>query len=472
MATPAPTPSKVSFTSQDNHSSEESDSDSSSESSPQENVSINEDSLDSKLKKVCEDLLSDVQAILAPLFEKVTKVKHKKGSAVKPSTRERSRLIDITEDSSSYSDSSESTSDTDDSDVPNNNPMLTPSKPKGNFEEAKIVITQPLASTEHIKLSQLSIKAVKKFTDDIMTYKLKQGVALDKAVAYVDAGPRETICTVNRINRLQFYLLSNKELILAIQKCIRPPFKEDFARILSEAVQIYLPEGFEVTLPRFSYFYTQLKSFVMDFEEKLDFLSIKNAKNVPIVGNQKEGLISIFLSKLPEHFAKSMWVSLRDTNTKYITFQKFLEDFLAETKSEYKITRKTKKVTSDMAKSVSFSTRTSRDALKHSSRLSQLSSYGESPSPQDIVDNDSHLLYCDIQEEDHPNVASDEDFQIEKAFTLIHPNSRLFLATSNQAFYLDPNQNLTIRLDMRATVSSGMVLAEIPHANTHIQRKR
>ena len=246
------------------------------------------DQLEQRFKTFKDALLSEVHSMLAPLFpEKPTKKFKKKPRDVSPLRRE-SRLFELPGDdvksskpsysesstssgSSSDSSSSESSPD-EDSTVKKNkskrdktpdeassstrrNPMLTPSKPKGNFEEAQVVITQSLASTDHIKLSQLSLKAVKKFTDDITAYKLREGVALDKAVAYVDSNPRETICTVNRISRLEFYRLSNKELILAIQKCIRPPCKEDFSRVLSDAVYLYLPDGFEITMSRFPYFY-------------------------------------------------------------------------------------------------------------------------------------------------------------------------------------------------------------------------
>ena len=141
--------------------------------------------------------------------------------------------------SSSSEDSSSSSSDSEDSLLSavksrkpkarerseRRNSFFNPGGTPSNREDATVVVTQALASTSHIRLNKISIAALKRFTDDIQSFKLREGVSLDKVVAYVEPGPREQIITVNKIDRVKFYRLSNKELMYAIQKCLRPPSK-------------------------------------------------------------------------------------------------------------------------------------------------------------------------------------------------------------------------------------------------------
>jgi hypothetical protein len=90
----------------------------------------------------------------------------------------------------------------------------------------------------------MTLRSLKKFTADLIAYKLREGIAIRRAVSYVDESARLTIMTVNRLSLKGFYKLSNKELFSAIQRCIKPPSVEAFARALASSLDFYLPEGF------------------------------------------------------------------------------------------------------------------------------------------------------------------------------------------------------------------------------------
>lgn len=228
------------------------------------------------------------------------------------------------------------------------NSMLDPtSGGEAPPSSAHVVVTQTLAPTTHLRFKSMTLRSLKKFTEDLIAYKLREGIAIKRAVSYVDESARLTIMTVNRLSLKSFYKLSNKELFSAIQRCIKPPSVEAFARALASSLDFYLPEGFEITFSNFQYFYTQLKSYRRDYREKLDLLSRENFGHVPPAGNDKEGLIAIFLSKLPEHFARSMYKSLR--HSRYHSIESFLKSFFKEAKATWEVAVKTQEFSQHMA---------------------------------------------------------------------------------------------------------------------------
>jgi hypothetical protein len=229
------------------------------------------------------------------------------------------------------------------------NSMLDPtSGGEAPTSSSHVVVTQTLAPTTHLRFKAMTLRSLKKFTADLIAYKLREGIAIRRAVSYVDESARLTIMTVNRLSLKGFYKLSNKELFSAIQRCIKPPSVEAFARALASSLDFYLPEGFEITFSNFQYFYTQLKSYRRDYREKLDLLSRENVGHVPPAGNDKEGLIAIFLSKLPEHFARSMYKSLR--HSRYHSIEAFLKSFFKEAKATWEVAVKTQEFSQHLAK--------------------------------------------------------------------------------------------------------------------------
>ena len=230
------------------------------------------------------------------------------------------------------------------------NSMLDPtSGGEPAASSSHVVVTQTLAPTTHLRFKSMTLRSLKKFTADLIAYKLREGVAIRRAVSYVDESARLTIMTVNRLSLKGFYKLTNKELFSAIQRCIKPPSVEAFARALTSSLDFYLPEGFEIAFANFQYFYTQLKSYRRDYREKLDLLSRENADHVPPAGNDKEGLIAIFLSKLPEHYAKSMYKALR--HSRYHSIEAFLKSFFKEAKATWEVAVKTQEFSQHIAKS-------------------------------------------------------------------------------------------------------------------------
>ena len=228
------------------------------------------------------------------------------------------------------------------------NSMLDPTSVGDAPTSSHVVVTQTLAPTTHLRFKTLSLRSLKKFTTDLTAYKLREGVTIKRAVSYVEESARSTIMTVNRLSLKGFFKLSNKELFSAIQRCIKPPSVEAFAKVLATSLDFYLPEGFEIAFANFQYFYTQLKTYRRDFREKLDLLSRDNDDHIPAVGNEREGLISIFLSKLPEHYAKSMWKALR--HSRYHEIEAFFKSFFAEAKHTWEVTCKTLEISHHMAK--------------------------------------------------------------------------------------------------------------------------
>ena len=230
------------------------------------------------------------------------------------------------------------------------NSMLDPtSGGEAATSSSHVVVTQTLAPTTHLRFKSMTLRSLKKFTADLIAYKLREGIAIRRAVSYVDESARLTIMTVNRLSLKGFYKLTNKELFSAIQRCIKPPSIEAFARALASSLDFYLPEGFEIAFANFQYFYTQLKSYRRDYREKLDLLSRENVGHVPPAGNDKEGLIAIFLSKLPEHYARSMYKALR--HSRYHSIEAFLKSFFKEAKATWEVAVKTQEFSQHMAKS-------------------------------------------------------------------------------------------------------------------------
>lgn len=81
------------------------------------------------------------------------------------------------------------------------------------------------------------------------------------------------------------------------------------------------------------------KSYCRDYREKFDLLSRVNVGHIPPAGNDKEGLVAIFLSKLPDYFSCSMYKSLG--HSRYHSIEAFLKSFFKEAKATWEVAVKT-----------------------------------------------------------------------------------------------------------------------------------
>jgi len=308
--------------------------------------------------------------------------------------------------------SGSSSSSSDEELASNRRPSLL--RPVALLRDKHAVVTtiQNQPSFEHIRLNQLTVKDAFKFWSEVNKYEQMYGIPLKPATLVGDR-VKKTLMTKNRdriVDDACFYKLESSHLRKYIQKAIRPTDRLMFASQLSDALSFWTPDSFTLSILNFQDFFTRLCTYRRDFEEVYDFLAYHNKDNIPRLDNKDNGLVKIFLSKIPTEYGNNVLHQL--SKTKFDNLTDFFDSFYEYANSHYDIAKESRKLISflqtggntNAAPSKHFTKRGNRlHRMEHSAPHVDVDTFdadAEADLPTDIPSVDNRMVVKDSHETD------------------------------------------------------------------------
>ena len=192
---------------------------------------------------------------------------------------------------------------------------------------------------EH-KLERLAARDIMNFAVRIKKYERMHGASVEGPIFVKRTDMLVCIAKSRTLKSMQveteedFYELSNKSLFRVLQNAVRPIDSMSFAKVLSESVKFWLPDKFSYSIGTYNVFLTYVKIYIKDFSDMLEFLSLDNSANMPRIDNKENGIIRIFINKIPYEFGSTVFQIMN--STKFRTFEDFLVPFLATVEEQIK----------------------------------------------------------------------------------------------------------------------------------------
>lgn len=203
--------------------------------------------------------------------------------------------------------------------------------------DSKVKYYTAVPSYEHIKLKSLAYKEVFNFLFQVREYMRMYPTAPLPLFSRIEDETKSSILSRNKIlDDAVFNSLSPAEVIRCIQVAIRPFTRTQFNRIIKSSVFFDSIPGFTLNLINFHRFSERNTTFIRHFIYLYDFLieSLSNLSDeefeeiVPPNINRDEGIVQIFLDKLPSKFGKTVWKKIGGNGQKrYRTFHEFIEAY-------------------------------------------------------------------------------------------------------------------------------------------------
>lgn len=211
-------------------------------------------------------------------------------------------------------------------------------------DRVSVTTFQNQPSFENIKMSKLTVSEALNFWTAVNKYEAMYNIPL-KAATLVEDHVRKTIITKNH-NILetdeQFFNLANDQIRKLVQKSIRPTDRHMFAKQLTDAVFFKSNDKFVPTVINFQDFFTRLSTFRREFEDVFEFLSFNNSKNIPRLDNKDDGIIRVFISKIPADYGNRVYQQL--PSTKFDVLSDFLEAFFAIAQRHFEMSKQAKEL--------------------------------------------------------------------------------------------------------------------------------
>mmetsp|Transcript_20768 Transcript_20768/g.34771 ORF Transcript_20768/g.34771 Transcript_20768/m.34771 type:complete len:317 (+) Transcript_20768:94-1044(+) len=149
---------------------------------------------------------------------------------------------------------------------------------------------------DHIKLS---LAQVIKFVDEAEKYQTQHKVKLPLPSLITDTARDDIIPGAGGLTIKKFYELGDVELFKLLQEKIRPNSRLDFSTKLDGHVDFYLLKGYKPTPSDFKVFLQALRTYRQRFRKLYELLAQENESNIPPIKNKDDGVIKIFLRKIP-----------------------------------------------------------------------------------------------------------------------------------------------------------------------------
>ncbi len=198
-----------------------------------------------------------------------------------------------------------------------------------NINAPTMQYTRMIPSFDHIKLSDLTLKSVMKFMNEIMEYEFRYGVTINMKAHISDQCFRKlSVKFHNRIDYQDRYKNINRaELGKLLLDYVKPDTQSTFREILEGITLKY--DSQTITEDEYKRFYEALIEYSLQFLKWFEVLSDRaDPKIIPACNNKDKGLIKIFLSKLPGELGQELYAELckeypQVINDKSLTFQEF-----------------------------------------------------------------------------------------------------------------------------------------------------
>lgn len=194
--------------------------------------------------------------------------------------------------------------------------------------------TRMIPTFDHIKLSDLTLRSVIKFINDIMDYEFRYKIPINmKAQISEHCFRRLSIRFHGKIDYQDKYRDMNRtELGKLLLDYVKPETQSQFRQVLEDIKLRY--NSSTITQDEYKYFYESLIEYSLQFLRWYEILSDQaDPKIIPPCNNKDKGLIKIFLSKLPGELGQELYADLYKehptlSSDKNVTFHIFHELFI------------------------------------------------------------------------------------------------------------------------------------------------
>jgi hypothetical protein len=139
---------------------------------------------------------------------------------------------------------------------------------------------------------------------------------------------------IRECRKEDFYQLSNRELYFYLQRALQPRGSKEFADALVKYVHFDFDKHLEVNIKNMDKFAEALYKYRQQFEMFMDFMAFDNLNNLPLCNNKQNGLIKIFLSKIPSEYGINVFSTF--TASSFYTMDQFLDLFYTEVRKHVK----------------------------------------------------------------------------------------------------------------------------------------
>ncbi len=203
-----------------------------------------------------------------------------------------------------------------------------------NNNNSSVQYTRIIPSFDHIKLNELTLRAVIKFINDIMDYEFRYKIPINmKAQISEHCFRRLSIKFHGRIDYQDKYKdMTRNELGKLLMDYVKPETQSQFRQVLEDIKLRY--NSTTITQDEYKYFYESLIEYSLQFLKWYEILSDQtDPKIIPPCNNKDKGLIKIFLSKLPGELGQELYAELYKeypylSSDKNLSFHTFHELFI------------------------------------------------------------------------------------------------------------------------------------------------
>jgi hypothetical protein len=286
----------------------------------------------------------------------------------------------------------------------------------------KVTYTRTQPAYDHIQLTEMKLRSVIKFVDDVNAYQVSHGITLPVA-SLISEKVRDDICAQHPgMTIVKFLSCKAKDVIRLIQEECRPISKLQFQEALKKHTYFDIPHNYVPTSSAFKPFRDALLSYRRKFLRAFEIMAQDNEENVPQCDDKEGGLIKIFVEKIPFSYGKKIinsWAKKR----RFPDIYAFLKKFFAVVKEHYGAYEKSLLVSQHfegteivaagkpLVRPTQLSPSTSRFPSKIPSRTHRLSALDEdSVSSADPEDNAAATLVSTKATLDPPDEISDGEF--------------------------------------------------------------
>jgi hypothetical protein len=202
---------------------------------------------------------------------------------------------------------------------------------------------------DHIKLTKLNIPSILDFFDNVELYQKANNIPIQMATK-IEPNLRDMIiaqCGQVEVTVDNFYSLENPIIAYLLHCCFRPPNAYVFCDKLIKFSNFNMPyanSSYKPTATDFQPFYKAMLDYRHKFKMLFDFLAAyTDDRELPKIHTKENGVISIFLSKIPNGIGTRMLHRMNKDLKKYDgAFRQFLDDFYYQLQQDYEISRESK----------------------------------------------------------------------------------------------------------------------------------
>jgi hypothetical protein len=207
-----------------------------------------------------------------------------------------------------------------------------------------IVNTPPFTES----LTGFSLFKITRFIDKVKIYEAQHGFIV-RMCAHCQSNVEISLRNFKQWDNTQWWNASNEAIESALQEYIRPIDDIAFRKLLREAATFKIDHRFQENsndLINFQYLYDAVMQFQYWFARAYEFLSTARGITtnvIPRMSARNDGIISIFLSKLPKTFADNIKSSVTQAHD-FVHLSDFLDLFNSKMREIYESYQRSKQV--------------------------------------------------------------------------------------------------------------------------------